>query len=134
MTSTVNRAPGTIPSTVLIVDEDPDVRDALRLLFELEEYRVIAEASGAADAILLAKRWQPNLVILKSEMPRMDGAATAAQIRLASRPTRIVAFSSVLSERPDWADAFLNKERICEIAPLLTALIPEAQESGSTRC
>jgi hypothetical protein len=37
--------------------------------------------------------------------------------------SRIVAFSAVLSETPEWADAYLNKDRIGEVVPLLGEMI-----------
>jgi hypothetical protein len=37
--------------------------------------------------------------------------------------TKIVAFSAFLHEQPNWADAFLNKDRISELMPLLRSFI-----------
>lgn len=109
--------------TVLIVDDEDEIRHALRLLFEFEDFAVVGEAANGVDAITLAKRYQPDFVVLDYRMPRMDGEATAEILRAIAPQARIVAFSAVLNRKPMWADAYLNKERISEVAPLLTALI-----------
>lgn len=111
--------------TVLIVDDDPEIRHVLQLLFEHENFEVVGEAADGLQALSLAAEHQPDFVILDYLMPNMDGANTAELLHEASRSSRIVAFSAVLTERPSWADAFLNKERISEIAPLLGRLVSE---------
>ena len=112
------------PSTVLVVDDDEDVRHALRLLFELDGFSVVGEAATGADGVALARRHQPEFVILDSVMPRLGGEATARVLRALAPAVKIVAFSAALDRRPAWADAFLNKDRIGEVAPLVTAMIP----------
>lgn len=109
--------------TVLVVDDDADIRDVLRMLCEAEGYRVVGEAAHGAEALPLALRHRPDVVILDFLMPRMDGARTARILKAVSPESKIVAFSAVLEAEPDWCDSFLNKERIVEIAPLLERLI-----------
>lgn len=55
-------------------------------------------------------------------MPRMNGEETARALRDTIPSAKLVAFSTILQEKPDWADAYLNKDRITQIAPLLTFL------------
>lgn len=109
--------------TILIVDDDPEIRHALRLLFEFEDFEVVAEASHGMEAIPVALKLQPDFVILDYMMPKLDGYKTAEILRGVSPDTRIVAFSAVLDDKPNWADAYLNKDRIAEIAPLLASLV-----------
>lgn len=109
--------------SVLIVDDDEDVRHALCLVFQFEGFNIIGEASNGLDAIAITKRDQPDFVVLDYLMPHMDGGATAQVIRAIAPSARIVAFSAILEEKPEWADAFLNKDRISEIAPLLTRMM-----------
>jgi two-component system, chemotaxis family, chemotaxis protein CheY len=108
---------------VLIVDDDDEIRHVLRLLFEFEDFEVIGEAESGIDAVRQTMVNEPDLVILDYLMPRMDGEATAGLLRSLVPEVRIVVFSAILEEKPEWADAYLNKERISEIAPMLTALI-----------
>ena len=115
---------GAGPRKVLIVDDDEDVRHTLRLLFEIENYEVVGEADNGKDGLLMTLVHRPDIVLLDYRMPGvMDGEATAQCIREALPEVRVVAFSGVLQEKPTWADAFLTKERISEVAPLLEQLL-----------
>jgi CheY-like chemotaxis protein len=109
--------------TILIVDDDEGIRDVLRLLFEHEGYKVVGQAADGLEAIALARSLRPAVAVIDQRMPRMTGEKAAEMIRTLSPDTRIVAFSALLSDTPAWADAFLNKERISEIVPLLGRLL-----------
>ena len=119
------------PSSVLIVDDDDEIRHVLRLLFEFEDFEVVGEAANGVDAVAQAMKHEPDLIVLDYLMPRMDGEATAALLRSLLPQTRIVVFSAILESKPDWADAYLNKDRISDVAPLLNALIRERQARTS---
>jgi CheY-like chemotaxis protein len=108
---------------VLIVDDDEEIRHALRLLFEIESFTVVDEAADGYEAIKLAELHQPDYVILDYRMPLLNGADAARIIRAVAPLARIVAFSAHLEDRPAWADNYLNKERIAEIAPLLGGFV-----------
>jgi two-component system, response regulator PdtaR len=114
------------PRSVLIVDDQEEIRHALRLLFEIEGFLVVGEAEDGDSAIDLAIEHEPSLIVLDYSMPRMNGGDAADQIRLAVPESRIVAFSALLDSKPAWADAYLNKERISEIAPLVERLMSRA--------
>ena len=109
--------------TVLIVDDDEDIRDALRLLFELDDFEVVGEAANGLDAIPQVLQERPAVVVIDYLMPLMNGATLAQVVRGVSPDTKIVAFSAILDSKPAWADAYLSKERINDIAPLITHLI-----------
>jgi chemotaxis response regulator CheB len=117
--------PGThvAPASVLIVDDDPEMRHTLHLLFEFEEFDVVGEAENGVEAVGCALRLQPDFVILDYLMPRLDGEGTAELLRAVSPNSRIVAFSAALESRPRWADAFLNKSHIIDVAPLMQSLL-----------
>lgn len=109
--------------TVLIVDDDEEIRHVLRLMCEMEGFEVVGEASNGVEAVPLALNEQPAFVILDYLMPRRNGDVTAEIIRSIAPDAKIVAFSAVLDSKPEWSDSYLNKERISEIAPLLERLI-----------
>jgi two-component system chemotaxis response regulator CheY len=109
--------------SVLIVDDDAGIRQLLRLLFELNGFHVVAEACNGAEAMPLALRHNPDFVVLDYWMPGGTGDRAAAALRWLLPEVHIIAFSAVLQEKPAWADAYLNKDRICEIAPFLTGLL-----------
>lgn len=112
--------------SVLIVDDEIEIRHALRLLFEIEGFTVVGEAADGDAAIDLASELEPSFIVLDYSMPRMNGKDAAALIRAAVPASRIVAFSALLESKPAWADAYLNKDRISEIAPLVERLLRTA--------
>lgn len=109
--------------SVLIVDDDEEIRDVLGLLFETQGVKVVGEASNGVEAVGIALKHQPDFVILDYRMPRLDGEGAAEIFRAVSPGTKIVAFSAILEEQPKWADAYLNKERIAELMPVLKSFI-----------
>ena len=72
--------PGVTPLRVLIVDDQPPFRTAMRrVLGRARTVDVIAEASDGAEAVRLTEELQPDIVLLDVRMPGMDGP-TAARI------------------------------------------------------
>jgi DNA-binding response OmpR family regulator len=65
---------------VLVVDDDPDIRQLLRLLLERAGYRV-AEAPDGKAAIREVFDVRPDLVVLDVSMPELDGWQTLDRIR-----------------------------------------------------
>jgi DNA-binding NarL/FixJ family response regulator len=109
--------------SVLIVDDEVEIRHALRLLFETEGFTVVGEASDGDMAIDLASELEPSIIVLDYSMPNLNGEEAALAIRRNLPDSRIVAFSALLDSKPAWADAYLNKDRISEIAPLVERLL-----------
>lgn len=109
--------------TVLIIDDDEEIRHVLRVLCETEGMEVVGEASNGVEAVPLALHHQPDIVILDYMLPRLDGEGAAEILRTLTPDSKIVAFSAILDRRPQWADAYLNKERIGDLVPLLGTLI-----------
>lgn len=63
-------------STVIIVDEHPIARHALRLLVEAEGHTVVAECGTGTDAIDSARRLRPTLLLLELAIPGLGGLET----------------------------------------------------------
>ena len=59
--------------TILLVDDDEDLRGALKEQFELYDTFSIIEAANAADGISAAKTGRVDLILLGVELPDMDG-------------------------------------------------------------
>lgn len=82
------------PLRVLIVDDQPAIRQALRdLLADVADIQVVAEASDGDEGLRLVHTVQPDAVLLDLEMPRMDGF-TFLRLLMAKRPTPVVVVSS----------------------------------------
>jgi two-component system, OmpR family, response regulator MprA len=66
--------------SVLIVDDDPDVRDALRRSLTFEGYDTRTAVDGL-DALARVAEEEPELIVLDVLMPRMDGLTAARRLR-----------------------------------------------------
>ncbi len=76
---------------VLIVDDEALARDRLRSLLEtLPDCEVVGEAAGGREALELAQRLQPDVVLLDIRMPGMDGLEAARHLGTLERPPAIV--------------------------------------------
>jgi diguanylate cyclase (GGDEF)-like protein len=98
----VHRGPAaddTATIRVLIADDDPSVRLTLTALTQREEgLDLTGEAEDAEQAIEMAARRRPDVVLLDFDMPAGGGVRAAVEIREASPTTRIVAFSADASQ------------------------------------
>ena len=97
---------------LLIVDDDEKVRAFVRALLGGEGFGPVWEAPEGESAIKISFEHHPRLVILDYQMPGMNGEAVTRSLRLISPGSRIILLTAVLRERPDWADAYLQKSEI----------------------
>lgn len=111
------------PRSILVVDDDDGVREALKLLLEASDLPVIGEATNGVEAGYMAYRHQPAIVILDYQMPKLNGAETSYVVRFLAPHSRIIAFSTLLEARPSWADAFLSKDSIGEMVSLVETIL-----------
>src|SRR3712207_9542625 len=65
--------------TILVVDDEPDVRMLLRLFFERQGYTVCWGRDGEA-AVELARKHRPDLVVMDIQMPRKTGIEAVAEL------------------------------------------------------
>lgn len=79
---------------ILVVDDRPDVREALRMRLAAEsDMTVIGEAPDGEVALAMAMSGGPDVVLMDVEMPLMDGLATTYALRAACPHARIVMLS-----------------------------------------
>ena len=74
--------PGSNPTkpTVLVVEDHEDTRYMLRVLLEMRGYRIV-EAENGAVAIDMAESVRPDLILIDSTLPRLDGLSAIRRIR-----------------------------------------------------
>lgn len=89
---------------ILVVDDDPNIVDLIRLYLEKEMFEV-QKAYHGEEALALFYAWTPDLVILDIMMPRLDGWEVCKQIRKVSAVPVIM-----LSARGETFDKVLGLE------------------------
>ena len=98
---------------VLVVEDHDDTREMLQLLLHLFGCRVIAAQDGE-EAMSLAEKMSPDLILMDMKMPRLDGLSVTRMIR--SHPT-------------------LNKVPIVAVTGMVTPQFQsEALNAGCTEC
>jgi len=80
---------------VLIVDDHAVVRQGLRTFLELQDdMEVVGEATNGVEAVELAGRFHPDVVLLDLVMPQMDGIEATRRIAACSPSSRVVILTS----------------------------------------
>ena len=74
--------------TVLVVDDDSNIREVLHKFFTLKGYQVILAANGE-QALELAESEMPKVILLDINMPGIDGMETCKRLR-ADEKTRLI--------------------------------------------
>ena len=69
-----------MPGKILIVDDDPDILDALTVILESRDYQVITARDGI-EGLANLKAEKPDLMILDLLMPKMDGFAVMKELQ-----------------------------------------------------
>jgi two-component system response regulator NreC len=77
-------------TTIVLADDHPIVRQGLKLLLEREGFEIVGEAADGLDAIELAKRLRPDIIVLDVVMPNLNGVACIGEIRKLAPQTKIV--------------------------------------------
>lgn len=83
-----------MPITILLVDDHAIFREGVRVLLETSsDITVIGEAGDGLDALVLAERLRPDIVILDCMMPYMDGMEVTRWLRKQRPETQVVLLS-----------------------------------------
>ncbi len=69
-----------MPPTILVVDDEPDMLHLIRLILRRGGWEVITAASGS-EALQLADRYPPDLILLDIMMPDLNGHEVCARLR-----------------------------------------------------
>jgi DNA-binding NarL/FixJ family response regulator len=85
---------------ILLVDDQPSVRQGLRMLLALDpDMTIVGEAGDGATALELAASLQPDVVVMDVVMPGMDGLTAAERLHTLTPGIAIVILS--LHDDPD---------------------------------
>jgi DNA-binding response OmpR family regulator len=111
---------------LLIVDDNPMIREVLTLYCEAKGFTVF-EAANGIEAYHAALEHRPRFVVLDFRMPELDGKYTAELIREAVPQAVVIALSAFLDSKPEWADVFIEKHQLSQ----LTTVLQQFQEPKS---
>ncbi|MEM9732769.1 MAG: response regulator transcription factor [Pseudomonadota bacterium] len=90
-----------MPLSILVVDDHELVRDGITARLEDEQdIVVVGQGENGPQAVALAKRLKPDLVMLDINMPQMNGLDAASKIRAAGLPCALLILS--LYDNPEY--------------------------------
>src|SRR5688500_18665679 len=110
-----------MPSRILVIDDEPAIRDSLRMILEYEDYQFVGAASGQ-EGLAVVQRDRPDLVLLDIKMPGMDGMEVLRKLRaldetlpvvmISGHGTTSTAVDAIKSGAIDFLDKPLSSERV----------------------
>jgi DNA-binding NarL/FixJ family response regulator len=84
-----------VRTTVLLVDDEPLVRVGFGMVLAAhDDLEVVGQAGDGAEAVELARRLRPDVVVMDVRMPVLDGVAATRQITAAGLPSRVVVLTT----------------------------------------
>jgi DNA-binding NarL/FixJ family response regulator len=87
------------PVRILLADDHPIFRDGLRRLLETEPgFRVVGEASDGAEAVVMAKKLKPDLLLLDLAMPKHPGLEAVRELGNSDTPVRILLLTAAVEK------------------------------------
>lgn len=100
---------------LLIADEFELVRLGLKRFFEGTDIKIVAQATTGKEAIELAAKYQPDVVLLEASLPGLDGPTVIVRVKSAAPAVKMILFTA--HENPMLAakvralggDGFLDK-------------------------
>jgi DNA-binding NarL/FixJ family response regulator len=106
---------------IMLVDDHPVARAGIRkFLNKATDIEIIAEASDGNQALELAKKLVPDVLLLDIELPGMKGVEVARELQAAGSPTKILVLSTyddkqfIFGLLGNGASGYLTKEEVPE--------------------
>jgi CheY-like chemotaxis protein len=117
--------------TILVADDSPEIRKLLCQIFESEaDYDICAEAANGQEAIDLALKHRPDLIILDLSMPVLNGLDAAKELKRLMPDVPIILFTQYveLSDQ-SWptdlhVDRIVSKSNANDIVRHVKSLVP----------
>ncbi len=74
---------------ILHVDDEPDIRELVKLSLGLDPELSVRNCSSGSDALAAAAEWSPDVILMDVMMPVMDGPQTLAHLRESQKTANI---------------------------------------------
>jgi diguanylate cyclase (GGDEF)-like protein len=134
-----------MPVRILVVDDDPDIRDVLKLTLTEENYEVL-EAADGEEALKIIHAKPLNLVLLDYKIPKLDGRQVCRLVKkdllLSHLPIIMVTGKGDINDKVDGIDAgaddyvvkpFEPKELLARIRMILRRTERDLEANPLTR-
>ena len=83
------------PITILLAEDHTIVREGFRRMLELEDdFEIIAEAADGRQAVALAKKFRPDVLLMDIAMPLLNGLEATRQVMKALPTARVLMLSA----------------------------------------
>jgi DNA-binding NarL/FixJ family response regulator len=112
--------------TVLVVDDVPLIRKAVAKAFLSDGFAICGEADNGRDAIDLAKKLRPDLIILDLSMPTMNGLQAAPELRRLAPNTPIILLTLYAFELANRPATELGVDLVVSKTEALATLVQKA--------
>jgi DNA-binding NarL/FixJ family response regulator len=87
------------PIRVLIADDHAVLREGLRSFLELQDgIEIVGDAADGAEAVELAERLRPAVVLMDLVMPKLDGVEAMRELRERVPETRVIILTSYIDD------------------------------------
>lgn len=86
--------------TIMVVDDDDDIRQMMRVLLEEDGYSVL-EAENGQQAIEIAQSASPDLILMDLSMPVLDGLAATRRMREIDRVSDVPIIAITAHDSPE---------------------------------
>lgn len=94
--------PATKMSKILVIEDEPQIRDNIRQILEMSDFEV-AIAQDGEQGLQLAHSEHPDLIVCDIMMPKLDGHATLTKLRQDEKTAKIpLIFLTAKSELADY--------------------------------
>ena len=80
-------------SRILVIDDEPAIRDTLRMILEYDGHEVLAAGSGQ-EGLAMVEREAPDVVFLDVKMPGLDGIEVLQRLRASNEALPVVMISA----------------------------------------
>jgi len=120
--------------TLLIVDDDADLRGALAEQLQLHEEFAVVQAETAGEGARLGKEARPDLILLDVDLPDMDGREACRLMRKGGVTSPIIMLTAAASRRRHHPGPRFGGQRLSDQAlPVRGSAGPHPQPAAQSR-
>jgi DNA-binding NarL/FixJ family response regulator len=120
---------------ILIVDDHPAVRAGLLAVLRGEPGLIpVGNAGTAKEALELAARWAPDVVLVDYQLPDANGAVLALELKQLDAPPRVVIYSAFAEPRLSLAAALSGAEAVLDKNCSIEAIFETVRAVAGGKC